>query len=315
MRVLVAGATGALGRRLVPRLVATGHEVVGMTRSTAKADGIEAAGATPVVADALDADAVGRAVAEAEPDAIVHQLTALAGTFGDRRFDRALAPTNRLRIEATDHLLAAGRAVGVRRFLAQSFVGSGMLFAPTGDPVKTEDAPIADAPPAAMRPSVEALRYLEEAVTGAEWTEGIVLRYGLFYGPGTSLDPGGEHARMIRARRLPLIGRAGGIWSFIHVDDAADATVAALERGRRGVYHVTDDEPAPVAAWLPAAAAALGAKPPPRIPRWLGRLLAGGAATLLMTESRGASNAKARRELGWAPAHPTWRTGFAEALA
>ena len=190
-----------------------------------------------------------------------------------------------------------------------------MLFAPAGDPVKTEDAPIADAPPAAMRPSVEALRYLEETVTGAEWTEGIVLRYGLFYGPGTSLDPGGEHARMIRARRLPLIGRAGGIWSFIHVDDAADATVAALERGRRGVYHVTDDEPAPVSAWLPAAAAALGAKPPLRIPRWLGRLLAGGAATLLMTESRGASNAKAKQELGWAPAHPTWRTGLAEALA
>lgn len=313
MRILVAGATGALGKQLVPRLVANGHEVVGMTRSADKEEAIRAQGATPVVADALDPDAVARAVAEAEPEVIVHQLTALSGSRDMRHFDRDFALTNRLRTEGTDHLLAAGRAVGVRRFVAQSFAG--WPYERTGGPVKTEDDPLDPAPAAAMRETLEAIRYVERAVTGADWTEGIALRYGGFYGPGTSFDRDGEHLELIRRRKLPVVGDGAGVWSFVHIGDAADATVAAAERGRRGIYNIVDDEPAPVAEWLPAAAAIAGGKPPRHVPRLVGRLLAGEAATVMMTEVRGASNARAKRELGWQPAHPSWRQGFAEVAA
>jgi nucleoside-diphosphate-sugar epimerase len=312
MKVLVAGATGAIGRQLVPRLVAAGHEVTGMTRSASGRDPLLALGATPVVADALAPDDVARAVAEAEPEVIVHQLTALAGPMDLRAFDRTFALTNRLRTEATDHLLAAGRAVGVRRFVAQSFAG--WPFARVGGPVKAEDDPLDPSPPEAMRRTLEAIRHLEDAVTGADWTEGVVLRYGGFYGPGTSLGPdGGEHTETIRRRRFPVVGKGGGVWSFVHIEDAAEATVAAVERGRRGIYNIVDDDPAAVAEWLPAVAAAVGGRPPRRVPRWLGRLLAGEAAAVMMTEVRGATNAKAKRELGWQPKHPTWRRGFAEA--
>ncbi|HKP91614.1 MAG TPA: NAD(P)-dependent oxidoreductase, partial [Thermoleophilaceae bacterium] len=255
MRVLVAGATGALGKQLVPRLVGAGHEVVGMTRTGSKRELVRELGATPVVVDALDPEAVARAVAEAEPDAIVHQLTALSGSLGNmRRFDRDFALTNRLRTEGTDHLLAAGRAVGVRRFVAQSYTG--WPYERTGGPVKDEADPLDPSPAAAMRETLAAIRYLEAAVLGADWTEGIVLRYGGFYGPGTSFEPGGEQFEALRRRRLPAVGDGAGVWSFVHVGDAADATVAALERGRPGVYNVVDDEPARVADWLPAAAAA-----------------------------------------------------------
>jgi nucleoside-diphosphate-sugar epimerase len=306
MKVLVAGATGVLGRQLVPRLVADGHDVVGMTRTAAKGDAVVALGATPVLADALDPEAVARAVAEAEPEVIVHQLTALAGSLDLRHFDRDFAPTNRLRSEGTDHLLAAGRAVGVRRFVAQSFAG--WPFARTGGPVKTEEDPLDPAPPEAMRGALAAIRHLEDAVTGADWTEGVVLRYGGFYGPGTSLDPEtGEHAQMIRKRKFPVVGDGAGVWSFIHIEDAAEATVVAVAHGRRGIYNIVDDDPAPVAQWLPAISGALGAKAPRHVPRWLGRLLAGEPATVMMTDMRGASNAKAKRELGWAPSHPSWR--------
>ena len=313
MKVLVAGATGALGKQLVPRLVANRHDVVGMTRSASRREAVRALGATPVVADALDPDAVGRAVAEAQPDVIVHQLTALSGLIDMRHFDRDFAMTNRLRTEGTDHLLAAGRAVGVGRFVAQSFAG--WPFARTGGPVKSEDDALDPTPAKSMQQTLDAIRYLERAVTGAEWTEGIALRYGGFYGPGTSLDRDGEHLAMIRKRRFPVVGGGAGVWSFIHIEDAADATVAAVERGRRGVYCVVDDEPAAVAEWLPAAAAALGAKPPRRVPRVVGRLLAGEAAAVMMTEVRGASNAKAKRELGWEPRNPSWREGFAQVVA
>ncbi|MGH2952647.1 MAG: NAD-dependent epimerase/dehydratase family protein [Solirubrobacterales bacterium] len=312
MKVFVAGATGALGKQLVPRLVAGGHEVVGMTRNASKQDAVRVLGATPAVADGLDPDAVARAVADAEPEAIVHQLTALAGSVDMRHIDRYFAQTNRLRTEGTDHLLSAGRAVGVRRFVAQSFAG--WPFARAGGPVKSEDDPLDPEPAEAMRPILDAIRHLEQAVTGADWTEGVVLRYGGFYGPGTSLRrDGGELIEAIHGRKFPLVGAGGGIWSFIHIEDAAEATVAALERGSRGIYNVVDDEPAPVAEWLPAVAAAIGAKPPRRVPRWLGRLLAGEAATVMMTEVRGASNAKAKRELGWRPSHPSWREGLASA--
>jgi nucleoside-diphosphate-sugar epimerase len=313
MKVLVAGAAGAIGKQLLPRLAAGGHEVFGMTRSAAKAEAVRDLGAVPVVADALDPTQVARAVGEAEPEAIVHELTALSSSLGMRNFDRDFAMTNRLRTEATDHLLSAGRAVGVRRFLAQSYAG--WPFERVGGAVKSEDDRLDPAPLVSMRQTLAAIRHLEDAVTGADWTVGIVLRYGGFYGPGTSLAAGGEHAEMIRRRKFPVVGDGGGVWSFVHIGDAAEATVAALERGGRGIYNVVDDEPAPVREWLPAVAGALGAKRPRHVPRWVGRLLAGEAAAVMMTEVRGASNAKAKRELGWQPAHPSWRQGIAEAAA
>ena len=313
MKVLVAGATGALGQQLVPRLVANRHDVSGITRSASKQDALRALGARPVVADALDPDQVARAVAEAEPDVIVHELTALTGAPNMRRFDREFALTNRLRTEGIDNLLAAGRAVGVKRFVAQSFAG--WPFARTGATVKTEDDPLDPNPAQAMHETLDAIRYLERAVVGAEWTEGIALRYGGFYGPGTSLAGDGEFLDMIRRRKLPVVGNGAGVWSFVHIEDAADATLLAVERGRRGVYNVVDDDPAPVSEWLPATAAAIGAKPPRHVPRWLGRALAGEAAAVMMTEVRGASNEKAKRELGWQPAHSSWRVGFAVAVA
>ena len=313
MKVLVAGATGAIGRQLVPRLVANGHEVVGMTHSAAKADAVRALGAEPAIADALDPEAVAAAVAAAEPEAIVHELTALAGSLDLRKLDSALELTNRLRTEGTDHLLSAARAAGVRRFVAQSFAG--WPYERSGAWVKDESEALDTDPPAAMRGALAAIRHLEEAVTEAEGIEGIVLRYGGFYGPGTSISPGGEHVEAIRGRKFPIVGGGAGVWSFLQIEDAAEATVLALERGRPGVYNVTDDEPAPVAEWLPAVAASLGAKPPRRVPRWLGRLVAGEAAAVMMTEVRGASNEKAKRELGWAPGHPSWREGIPEAAA
>jgi nucleoside-diphosphate-sugar epimerase len=311
MKVFVAGATGALGKQLVPQLVVNGHEVVGMTHTEEKRGLVRDLGAQPVVADALDPEAVGRAVSEAAPEVIVHQLTALSGPLDMRHLERGFALTNRLRSEGTDHLLSAGRAVGIRRFVAQSFAG--WPFARTGGPVKSEDDPLDPDPRKPFRTTLEAIRHLEGAVVGADWTDGVVLRYGAFYGPGTGLaaNPPGEMAEMIRKRRLPLVGAGSGVWSFIHIEDAAAATVAAVEHGRRGVYNVVDDEPAPVSRWLPAMSAALGAKRPMRVPRWVGRLLAGEAATTLMTEVRGASNAKAKRELAWQPRHPSWRQGFA----
>jgi nucleoside-diphosphate-sugar epimerase len=308
MKVFLAGATGAMGKQLVPRLVAAGHEVVGTTRSESNIPALAELGATAVVADALDPDQVAEVVGTAEPDVIVHQLTAIAG-LDMRHFDRSFAMTNRLRTEGTDHLLSAGRAVGVQRFVAQSYTG--WPYARSGGPVKSEDDPLDPTPAAEMRESLAAIRHLEAAVTAADWTEGIVLRYGGFYGPGTSMAPGGEQFEMIRKRRVPVLGNGAGVWSFVHIADAAEATVAAVEHGERGTYNVVDDDPAPVAEWLPALAAELGAPKPWRVPLLIGRLLAGEAGAVMMTEVRGASNAKAKRELGWEPRHPSWRQGFA----
>jgi nucleoside-diphosphate-sugar epimerase len=313
MKALLAGATGAVGRPLTPKLVAAGHDVVALTRSETKFDAIRQLGARPMLADALDPDAVVRAVAEAQPEAIIHELTALSGPFDMRHFDRTFAMTNRLRTEGTDHLLAAGRAVGVRRFVAQSF--GGWPYARSGGPIKTEEDPLDPTPPKGMESILAAIRHLEAAVTGAEWTEGIALRYGGFYGPGTSLWHGSEQVEAIRKRRFPVIGDGDGVVSLIHVEDAADATVLALERGRRGIYNVVDDSPVRMADWLPELAAVLGAKRPRRIPRWIGRLIAGEPAVAMMTDARGASNAKAKQELGWQPHYPSWREGFAEVAA
>jgi nucleoside-diphosphate-sugar epimerase len=311
MRVFVAGATGAIGKQLVPRLVAAGHEVHGMTRSESKQAMLYELGAVPVVADALDPDQVAEAVGKARPDVIVHQLTAI-GAVDMRHFDRDFALTNRLRTEGTDHLLSAGQAVGVRRFVAQGIAAYG-AYVRAGGPVKSEEDPLDPAPASEMRGTLDAIRHLEQAVLDARWTEGIVLRYGVFYGPGTSLAPGAEQFELVRKRKFPLVGDGGGVWSFVHVADAAEATVAAIERGTRGVYNVVDDDPAPVAEWLPALAQTLGARKPMRVPRWIGRVFAGEVGTVMMLDIRGASNAKAKRELAWRPAHSSWRQGFAAA--
>jgi nucleoside-diphosphate-sugar epimerase len=312
MRIFVAGATGALGRRLVPLLIQDGHRVTGMTRTAGKAAGLRAAGAEAVVADALDRDAVLAAVVAARPEVVVHELTALAQMTDFRRLDEGFALTNRLRTEGTDHLLAAARAAGTRRFVAQSFAG--WPFARVGGPVKTEDDPLDPDPPAELRRTLDAIRHLESAVLAAEGIEGVVLRYGGFYGPGTSAGEGGYLLDDLRRRRFPLVGAGTGVWSFVHIDDAATATVAAVERGAPGIYQIVDDDPAPVAEWLPALAAAIGARPPRRVPAWVARLAGGAHGVVLMTEVRGASNAKARRELGWRPAWPSWRQGFREGL-
>jgi nucleoside-diphosphate-sugar epimerase len=308
MRVFVAGATGAMGKQLVPRLVEAGHRVIGMTRTESKQGALWDLGAEPVVADALDPDQVAEAVARTQPEVIIHQLTAISG-FDTRHFDREFALTNRLRTEGTDYLLSAGKAVGVQRFIAQSYAA--WPYARTGGPIKSEDDPLDPMPAREMRESLAAIRHLEEAVVGADWTEGIVLRYGAFYGPGTSMSPGGESFEIVRKRKFPVVGDGRGIWSFVHIADAAEATVAAVERGERGIYNVVDDEPAPVAEWLPALAQKLGAPKPWRVPKFVGRLVAGEAGAVMMTEIRGASNAKAKRELGWAPRHASWREGFA----
>jgi nucleoside-diphosphate-sugar epimerase len=319
MKVFVAGATGVLGRALVPQLVERGHEVVGMTRSASKQDLLHSLGARPVVADALDPDAVAQAVADAEPEVIVHQLTALSGKVSakDMRHPErspAATMTNRLRTEGTDHLLAAARAAGARRFVAQSFAA--FRWARTGGPVQTEADPVDPDPPAALRAPLVGILHVERAVATIEWGEGLVLRYGGFYGPGTSvsLAPDAQVAAPIRKRWFPIVGDGGGVWSHIHIDDAATATALAVEHGQPGIYNIVDDEPAPVREWLPALASTLGAKPPRRIPRWLGRLAAGEAATLMMTEARGASNEKAKREFGWQPHYASWRQGFTHGL-
>ena len=309
MRVFVAGATGAMGRQLVPRLVANGHEVHGMTRSASKRAMLRELGAVPVVADALDPDQVAGAVGRAKPDVIVHQLTALAGK-GLRGLKQRIEMTNRLRSEGTDHLLSAGKAVGVQRFVAQS---NAALYARTGGPVKTEEDPLDTMPPRKQRDATAAILHLEEAVLGAAWTEGIVLRYGGFYLPGAGKGPGGETHELIRKRQFPLVGDGRGVWSFVHLGDAADATVAAVEHGSRGVYNIVDDDPAPVAEWLPTLTRMLSGKKPRRLPPFVVRLVAGEFGVLMMTEARGASNAKAKLELGWSPAHPSWRQGFAAA--
>jgi nucleoside-diphosphate-sugar epimerase len=308
MRVFVAGATGAIGRRLVPQLVARGHEVTGTTRTPDKAGELRALGACPVVIDGLDGVALGHAVAQAEPAAIVHQMTGLAATPDLRHFDRWFAATNQLRTKATRHLVAAAEAIGVRRLVVQSYTG--WNNARTGGPIKTEDDPFDPYPAKAQRDSLAAIRFLERAVLEAPLT-GIVLRYGNFYGPGSSES----QVELVRARRLPVIGGGTGVWSWIHLDDAAAATVAALERGAaRGIYNVVDDEPALVSEWLPYLAQVVGAKPPLRVPAWFGRLAAGDPVVRWMTQGRGASNEKAKRTLGWRPAWASWREGFRDGL-
>jgi nucleoside-diphosphate-sugar epimerase len=305
MRVFLAGASGAIGTRLVSQLLERGHEVIGTSTSPAKAASVRDLGAEPVTLDLLDRESVQAAVLESDPDAVVHEATALADARFSRRFDRTFAETNRLRTEGTDALLAAAREAGVGRFVAQSFAS--MRYLREGGPVKTEDDPLEPTAPAGMHESQAAMRYVDETVPEAG---GIVLRYGIFYGAANDglIEP-------VRRRQFPIVGDGGGISSFIHLDDAAAATVLAVEKDGSGIYNVVDDEPAPVREWLPVLAKELEAKPPRRVPRWLARLLGGELAVVMGTTSRGASNAKAKRELGWRLRYPSWRQGFAAAYA
>ena len=312
MRIMVAGATGALGRFLVPQLVEAGHEVVGMTRSVGGVRPLRELGADSVLADALDGAAVKDAVAKAEPEVVVHQLTALKGDLDLKRFDRDFAMTNRLRTEGTDHLLAAAKAAGARRFVAQSFLGWNLDRA--GGPTKTEDDPLDPHPVPSTVESMKAIKYLESAVTADDAIEGVVLRYGGFYGPGSIIGRGGMMVEQVRKRKVPIIGDGSGVWSFIHFDDAASATVRAVEQGDPGIYQIADDEPARASVWIPELARILGAKPPRKVPVWLGRLAAGDLGVSMFTQARGGDNAKAKRELGWTLRYPTWRDGFRNAL-
>ena len=307
MRIFVAGATGAVGRRLVPRLLERGHTVVGTTRTAGKVAELIAMGAEAAVVDGLDATGIGEAVARAEPDAIVHQMTALTGKPDLRRFDSWFAATNALRTRGTENLLAAARATGVRRMVVQSFIG--WNAARTGGPVKTEADPLDPEPLRRQRESLAAIRYLESVVPAAP-LEGIVLRYGTLYGPGAS----DAQIALVLARRFPIVGDGAGVWSFTHLDDAATAAIVAAEQGGNGVYNVVDDDPAPSAVWLPAFAEAIGAKPPRRVPAWLARIVAGEVPVRWMTEGRGASNARFKADFGWEPIWPSWRDGFRRAL-
>jgi nucleoside-diphosphate-sugar epimerase len=303
----VAGATGAVGRQLIPALVQAGHQVTATSRSQARLAGLRAAGAELALLDGLDAQAAGEVVARAEPEVVIHEMTAIPASLDLRHFDRSFAATNQLRTRGIDNLLAAASAAGVRRVIAQSY--GGWNYARAGGLVKTEDDPLDPRPPAAQRQTLAAIRYLEQAVLSAP-LEGVVLRYGSLYGPAAS----DGMVDLIRKRQLPVIGTGAGVWSFLHVADAAAATVAAVSGGAPGVYNVADDEPAAVAQWVPAVAQILGAPAPRRVPAWLGRLLVGEVGISMMTQIRGISSARARRELGWEPIYASWRDGFGRGL-
>jgi nucleoside-diphosphate-sugar epimerase len=309
LRVFLAGATGAIGAPLLRLLVAEGHEVTGMTRSAERAEAVRATGANAAVADALDADAVTSAVVAARPESVVHQLTAIPPRLDPRKIVRDFALTDLLRTQGTHNLVAAAQQAGASRIIAQS-IAFAYAPGPPGTVHLEGDPPMAD-PPAQFRRSAAAIAELERTVLGAG---GLVLRYGYFYGPGTAISPGGSLGQEVTRRRLPIIGGGRGVWSLIHVLDAAQATAAALAHGSSGVYNVVDDEPAAVAEWIPALADALGAKPPRRVPAWLARPLAGEYGLMTMTRAQGASNALAKRELGWTPRYASWREGFQTAL-
>ncbi len=311
MRVFLAGASGAIGRSLVPKLIAAGHEVTGMTRSAARAEDVRAAGADAAVVDVFDADALRAAVDQASPEVVVHELTALPDRI-DFRKEETYAATNRVRTEGTRNLIDAARTAGARRLVCQSIA---FAYRTDGDTLKTEEDPLLEDAPGAFGSGVSALREMEAMVLGYDGVDGLVLRYGFFYGPGTYYADDGTSTEDVRRRRMPIVGKGSGVFSFIHVDDAADATVAAVERGAPGVYNVTDDEPAPMSEWVPVFAQAAGAKPPRRVPVWLARFVAGKDVSNFAVALRGVSNEKAKRELSWRPAHPSWRTGFGESLS
>jgi nucleoside-diphosphate-sugar epimerase len=307
VRVFLAGATGVIGRRLLPRLLEAGHDVTAMTRREDRAAALREAGAVPAVCDVFDAERLREAVQRAQPDVVLHELTDLPSAIDPRKMEKQLAGNDRIRTEGTRNLVAASVEAGVARIVAQSIA---FAYAPSGDGLKREDDELWDEAPWPWSRSIEALHELEEAVAQTEGISGLALRYGFFYGPGSAYASGGFYEREVRRRRFPVVGKGSGTFSFIHVDDAADATLAAAERGAPGIYNVVDDEPAPMREWLPVYAEAIGAKRPWRVPRFLARMLAGEYAVGLATDLRGASNERAKAELGWAPRHASWRQGF-----
>jgi nucleoside-diphosphate-sugar epimerase len=308
MKVFVAGGAGAIGRKLVPQLVGADHHVVATTRSPKGAEEIRSMGAEPAIVDGLDEQGMVDAVTRAQPEVVVHEMSALAGKPDLRHFDRWFATTNQLRTKGTDYLVRAAREAGARRLIVQSY--SGWPNIRKGDAVKTEEDPLDPDPPKWQRESLDAIRYIEKVVPVAEGLEGVVLRYGGLYAAGTG-GLSDEILELIRKRRFPVVGDGAGVWSFVYTGDAASATVAALDRGTPGIYNVVDDDPAPASVWLPYLAEVIRAKPPRRVPVWLGQILAGEVPVSMMTRIRGSSNAKARRELGWTPRYPSWREGFA----
>ncbi len=307
MKVFVAGGTGAIGVQLVPQLVAAGHEVVATSRSSKGAEEVQAMGAEPAIADGLDEGAMTEAVHRAQPEVVIHEMTGLAGKLDLRHFDRYFATTNQLRTRGTDYLIRAAQRSGARRLIVQSYAG--WPNARQGGAVKTEEDPLDPDPPKWQRESMAAFHHLEKVVPAAEGLEGLVLRYGGLYGPDTGALSS-DALELIRKRRFPVVGDGAGVWSFVYTGDAASGTVAALDHGAPGIYNIVDDDPAPAAEWLPYLAEVLGAKPPRRVPSWLGRLLAGEVPVSMMTSIRGSSNAKAKRELGWEPRYASWREGF-----
>jgi len=312
MKVFVAGSTGAIGKYLVPQLVEGGHEVTALVRSADRANAVEAMGAKPAVADALNKQELTAAITTAKPEVIIHQLTALSRASDFKNLDEVFVLTNRFRTEVTETMLAAARIVGTRRFIAQSFCG--WPFARQGGPVKTEEDPLDPNPPANFSKTLAAIRFLEDAVEKSKDVEALALRYGFFYGPGTALAKDGSAIDLIRKHKMPIVGNGDGVWSFIHIEDAARATVAAISRGSPGIYNVVDDEPAPVSTWLPYLAEVLGAKPPAKVPHFVAKFVIGDGGVMMMTEIRGGSNAKAKRGLGWQPIYPSWRNGFVQGL-
>ncbi len=313
MKVFIAGATGAAGKRLVPLMVAAGYEVVAMARSPERVHLLRSLGAEPVVADGLDRASVMQALMRAAPEIVIHEMTGLSGVKSFKKFDHEFALTNRLRTEGLDYLLEAAQAAGAQRFLAQSY--GNWNYHRTGNGLKREEDPFDPDPPTNQRATLAAIRYLEQKVIGCPGLEGIALRHANHYGPGTSFALDGDLVALVRKRQLPIIGDGAGVWSFIHVDDLAQATLAAIERGRPGAYNLVDDQPARAAEWIPALADAVGAKAPRRVPVWIGRLAAGEVGVSMMTQIRGTTNAKAKRDLGWAPHYRSYQEGFRNGLS
>jgi len=312
MKIFVAGGTGAIGRFLVPQLIAAGHEVVGLARNDAKAGQLEAAGAKPAIADPLNRDALTAAIVDTRPEVVIHELTAISSLGDLKNLDHEFELTNRFRTEVTDTMLAAARTAGARRFIAQSFCG--WPFAPEGGPVKTEEDPLNPDPPHGFSETLAAITHVEDAVMGSTDLPALALRYGFFYGPGTGISSDGAMVDLVRQHKIPLVGDGGGIWSFCHIEDAARATVAAVAKGEPGLYNIVDDDPAPVSEWLPILAETVGARAPSHVPAWMAKIAIGEGGVAMMTRNRGGANAKAKRELGWEPQYKSWRTGFVEGL-
>jgi nucleoside-diphosphate-sugar epimerase len=310
MKIFLAGATGVIGARLLPRLVSRGDNVVALTRDRSNVERLTSHKVEVVVGDALDRDQMVDIMTRARPDVVIHELTALRDVMRYRNFDREFARTNKLRTAGTENLMAGAKAAGARRFIAQSY--GGWTYERAGSAIKTEDDPLDPMPPRQQRISLDAIRRLEHIVTLQNDMVGIALRYGAFYGPGTNMAPGGQVWETVRKRGLPVVGDGNGVWSFLHIDDAATATIAAIDRGATGVYNICDDDPAPASVWIPALAEIMGAKPPMHVWKWLGRMAAGDVGVSMMTQIRGMSNAKARRDLNWQPRYASWRNGFRE---